>query len=41
MKSYKSFAEVYDMFMDNVDYHAWSEYIIKLLSEYEITTEQY
>ena len=28
------FAQVYDMFMDNVDYPAWSKYLIQLLKEY-------
>ena len=37
MDSYTSFAQVYDMFMDNVDYPAWCEYIRGLLNEYEIT----
>ena len=37
MDSYISFAQVYDMFMDNVDYPAWCEYIRGLLNEYEIT----
>ena len=30
-ESYTSFAQVYDMFMDNVDYPAWSKYLIQLL----------
>ena len=33
-ESYTSFAQVYDMFMDNVDYPAWSKYLIQLLKEY-------
>ncbi|MDD7740513.1 MAG: class I SAM-dependent methyltransferase [Fusicatenibacter sp.] len=35
-ESYTSFAQVYDMFMDNVDYPAWSEYLLGLLREYGI-----
>ena len=36
MDSYTSFAQVYDLFMDNVDYLAWCEYIKSLLKEYGI-----
>lgn len=36
MEAYSSFAEVYDLFMDNVPYEAWSEYIVGLLREYGI-----
>ena len=35
-ESYTSFAQVYDMFMDNVDYSAWSKYLIQLLKEYQV-----
>lgn len=35
-ESYKSFARVYDVFMDNIDYPAWSEYLISLLEEYGV-----
>ena len=35
-ESYTSFAQVYDMFMDNVDYFAWSKYLIQLLKEYQV-----
>jgi len=34
--SYEGFAYVYDTFMDNVPYEAWSEYVTGLLKEYEI-----
>ena len=34
--SYEGFAYVYDTFMDNVPYEAWSEYVTGLLEEYEI-----
>ena len=37
MDSYTSFAQVYDLFMDNVDYPAWCEYIKSLLKEYGIS----
>ena len=36
MASYQSFAQVYDMFMDNIDYDSWSAYLIGLLREYGI-----
>lgn len=36
MEAYSSFAEVYDLFMDNVPYEEWSRYIIELLREYDI-----
>ena len=31
MEAYTNFAQVYDTFMDNVDYESWAEYLIKLL----------
>lgn len=34
--SYRSFAQVYDMFMDNIDYPAWCEYLSGLLREYGV-----
>lgn len=36
MEAYMSFAKVYDIFMDNVPYGEWSEYLHELLTEYEI-----
>ncbi|MCI8484656.1 MAG: class I SAM-dependent methyltransferase [Lachnospiraceae bacterium] len=36
MEAYTGFAEVYDLFMDNVPYEAWSRYLIHLLREYGI-----
>lgn len=36
MDAYTSFAQVYDLFMDNVPYEEWSEYIIALLKEEKI-----
>lgn len=32
--AYLSFAQVYDLFMDNIDYHGWAEYLTGLLREY-------
>lgn len=33
MEAYTGFAEVYDIFMDNIPYQQWSEYLIELLKE--------
>ena len=33
MEAYGEFARVYDLFMSDVDYDSWSEYIIRLLRE--------
>ncbi len=33
MEAYTGFAQVYDKFMDNIDYDGWCEYIIKLLKK--------
>lgn len=35
-ESYESFAGVYDLFMDNIDYPAWCTYLIGILKEYGI-----
>ncbi len=37
MEAYTSFAQVYDLFMDNVPYDAWCAETIKVLKEYGIT----
>ena len=36
MEAYTGFAEVYDIFMDNVPYEEWGEYLTSLLEEYGI-----
>ena len=36
MDAYTSFAEVYDMFMDNIPYEDWCGYLTSLLKEYVI-----
>lgn len=36
MESYTGFAQVYDKFMDNIDYDGWCEYLEMLLKEYGI-----
>lgn len=36
MEAYTSFAEVYDMFQDNIPYEEWCSYITGLLKEYEV-----
>ncbi len=33
MEAYSSFAQVYDLFMDNVPYEEWSKYVISFLKE--------
>ena len=33
MEAYTGFAEVYDLFMDNIPYEEWCDYIISLLKE--------
>lgn len=36
MQAYTDFAQVYDLFMDNVPYEQWEEYLSALLREYGI-----
>lgn len=36
MEAYTSFAQVYDLFMDNVPYDEWCEYLTALFEEYGI-----
>lgn len=36
MDAYTSFASVYDIFMDNIPYEEWAEYLVDLLKEYGI-----
>lgn len=36
MDAYTSFAEVYDMFMDNIPYAVWCQYLVALLQEYGV-----
>lgn len=36
MDAYTGFASVYDIFMDNVPYREWSEFVIKLLEQYGV-----
>ena len=36
MEAYTNFATVYDMFMDNVPYEEWGDYVHSLLKEYNI-----
>lgn len=37
MEAYTGFAEVYDLFMDDVPYQEWSRYLIGLLQEYQVS----
>lgn len=36
MEAYTGFADVYDMFMDNIPYEEWCEYLSGLLKEYQV-----
>ncbi len=36
MESYQNFANVYDLFMDDVDYDAWCAYLSGLLCKYQV-----
>jgi len=36
MEAYTSFAEVYDLFMDNVPYEEWCKHLVSLFKEYGI-----
>lgn len=36
MEAYEKFAEVYDMFMDNIDYEGWGTYLTERLRQYGI-----
>ena len=36
MEAYTGFAQVYELFMDNVPYEEWSRYLIHLLREYGV-----
>ncbi len=37
MNAYTGFAKVYETFMDNIPYEAWTEYLTGLLKEYGVT----
>ena len=37
MATYESFAEVYDLFMDNVPYDVWKTHLLDILGQYHIT----
>ena len=41
MEAYTSFAQVYDLFMDNVPYEQWGEYLNKLFKEYGIEDDYF
>lgn len=34
MQAYTGFAQVYDLFMDNIPYDEWSEYLVSMLKQY-------
>lgn len=37
MEAYGEFAKVYDLFMDNVDYEEWKQYLVERLKEYGVS----
>jgi cyclopropane fatty-acyl-phospholipid synthase-like methyltransferase len=39
MASYNTFAQVYDQFMSNVPYEEWVDYILEIISKYNIDTK--
>ena len=36
MDAYSGFAALYDMFMDNIPYEEWGQYLVGLLKEYQV-----
>ena len=36
MQPYTGFASVYDLFMDNVPYEEWTDYVVHLLKKYGV-----
>ena len=36
MEAYSSFAQVYDMFMDNIPYDEWCKYLLEILRKHHI-----
>ena len=36
MEAYTSFAQVYDLFQDNIPYGEWADYLKSLLNEYGV-----
>lgn len=40
MEAYTGFAQVYDKFMDNINYEEWCKYLIELLKEYGVDSER-
>lgn len=36
MEAYSEFAQVYDLFMDNIPYEEWCDYLVKLLKKYGV-----
>ena len=39
MGAYESFASVYDLFMEDVNYDEWVDYVEKIFSEFNIKPE--
>lgn len=40
MEAYTGFAQVYDKFMDNINYEEWCGYLIQLLKEYDVDSHK-
>lgn len=38
MDAYTGFSKLYDLFMDNIDYEQWGNYLLSLLREYGVNT---
>ena len=36
MEAYSEFAQVYDLFMDNIPYEEWCDYLVTLLKKYGV-----
>ena len=39
MEAYGKFAQVYDLFMDNIDYESWAAYVEKHLKARKLRTD--
>lgn len=37
MEAYSEFAQVYDLFMDNIPYEEWCDYLVTLLKQYGVS----
>ena len=37
MEAYSEFAQVYDLFMDNIPYEEWCDYLVMLLRQHGVS----